>query len=340
MNTTATRRFHRFCLSTLVAVYVLVLIGSLVRSTGSGMGCPDWPKCFGGWAPPTRVEQLPTDYKEKYAQYRDKKNQKFARFLTAIGMKSTADQLLADPAVMVEQDFNARKTWTEYINRVAGVIVGFMFIALVGLSWGLRKTDPRVLQGAVAALVIVIIQGWFGSIVVSTNLTTWTITVHMLFAFVVVALLVWLMDRTGKPSSTDLSPSKYLLMAGMAAILIQTLLGTQVREAIDTISGTLDRKDWIANTGSEFIIHRTFSWVVLGVMVMLWLKWRKMPVEKTLSVIPFLLILCSLLSGVVMAYFAVPAVLQPVHLALAVVSFGWFFQAFLMANKSRGEVVK
>jgi len=304
------------------------------------MGCPDWPKCFGGWAPPTRVEQLPADYKEKFAQYRDRKNQKFARFLTAIGMKSTADQLIADPAVMAEQDFNVKKTWTEYINRVAGVIVGFMFITLVVLSWGVRKANPKVFRGAIAALVVVIIQGWFGSIVVSTNLTTWTITVHMLFTFVVVALLVWLMDRTGEPKATDLSASKYLLLAGLAAILVQTLLGTQVREVIDTLGTTLDRKDWIANTGSEFIVHRTFSWVVLVIMVVLWLKWREMPVEKALTLVPFLLILCSLLTGAVMAYFAVPAVLQPVHLALAVISFGWFFQAFLMANKSRGEVVK
>lgn len=304
------------------------------------MGCPDWPKCFGGWAPPTSVEQLPADYKEKFAQYRDKKNQKFARFLSAIGMKSTADQLLADPAVMAEQDFNAQKTWTEYVNRVAGVIVGFMFMALVVLSWRIRKSDKRVLQTSVAALMVVIIQGWFGSIVVSTNLTTWTITVHMLFAFLVVALLVWMIDRTGKPSSTDLTASKYLLLAGIAAILVQTLLGTQVREVIDTLAVTLDRKDWIANTGTEFIIHRTFSWVVLGIMVMLWLKWREMPIEKTLSLVPFLLILCSLLTGIVMAYFAVPAILQPVHLALAVISFGWFFQAYLVANKSRVEGVK
>ncbi len=304
------------------------------------MGCPDWPKCFGGWAPPTRVEQLPADYKEKFALYRDKKNQKFARFLTSIGMKSTADQLLADPSVLAEQDFNAQKTWTEYINRVAGVIVGFMFIGLVVLSWGIRKTDPRVFIGAMAALLVVIIQGWFGSIVVSTNLTTWTITVHMLLAFVVVALLVWIIDRTGQPSKTDLSASKYLLLAGIAAILIQTLLGTQVREVIDTLAITMDRKDWIANTGTAFIVHRTFSWVVLIIMVILWLKWREMPVEKTLSLVPFLLILCSLLTGAVMAYFAVPAMLQPIHLALAVISFGWFFQLYLVANKSRVEGVK
>jgi cytochrome c oxidase assembly protein subunit 15 len=304
------------------------------------MGCPDWPKCFGGWAPPTRVEQLPTDYKEKFAQYRDKKNQKFARFLTSIGMGTTAKQLLSDPAVLVEQDFNAQKTWTEYINRVAGVIVGLMFITLVVLSLGLRKTDVWVYRGAMAALVVVIIQGWFGSIVVSTNLTTWTITVHMLLAFVVVALLVWLLHRTGAGLGPDIRPTRKLLMAGMAAILIQTLLGTQVREVIDTLATTLDRKDWIANAGTEFIVHRTFSWVVFIIMVRLWLKWREMTVEKTLYLVPFLLILCSLLTGVGMAYFGVPALLQPVHLALAVISFGWFFQAYLVANKNGVEGVK
>src|SRR5687767_9921026 len=108
------RSFRRLTLATLIAVYFLILVGGIVRSTGSGMGCPDWPKCFGSWVPPTSVSELPADYKSFYAEYRNKKNQRFAKYLRFAGMDDTADRLLNDKSVLQEADFNVTKTWVEY----------------------------------------------------------------------------------------------------------------------------------------------------------------------------------------------------------------------------------
>src|SRR5690606_12256004 len=108
------RSFRRLTISTLIAVYVLILVGGVVRSTGSGMGCPDWPKCFGKWIPPTSVSDLPSNYKEIYAAHREKKNIRFAQYLTTLGMKETGDRILNDPNVLQEADFNPTKTLIEY----------------------------------------------------------------------------------------------------------------------------------------------------------------------------------------------------------------------------------
>ncbi len=329
--------------STLIAVYVLILVGGIVRSTGSGMGCPDWPKCFGQWTPPTSVNELPSNYKEVYAAYRHKKNQRFAKYLATFGFQETADKILTDESVKEEADFNPVKTWIEYLNRIVGVIIGFLIFSVFVYSVRYRNSNRELTVIAFLSFILVGFQGWIGSFVVSTNLTPWTVTVHMFLAMVIVALLIYLLQATNKleikvniPSPVVQSPfTKVLLVFCMAALLVQILFGTQVREGIDRVAVEIKgRENWISAIGLDFIIHRTFSWVVLVLNVILVIKlWKTQRVNRfALSVI--LLILGTILTGAGMAWFAVPPFLQPIHLLLATVTFGVQFLLVLKVNTS------
>jgi len=287
------------------------------------MGCPDWPKCFGSWTPPTSADQLPANYKENFSAYRDKKNQKFAKYLRLIGMNETAGQIASDKSILEEADFNPLKTWIEYINRVVGVVIGLFITALFYRSILFRKSRPVLFWLSLATLVGVIVQGWFGSIVVSTNLTRWTITVHLFLALLIVSMLVYLLDKSDdRPGSESNSSSRWLLLGCMTVLLIQIFFGTEVRGAIDSLAASARRESWISRLGMDFIIHRSFSWIVLILNGLFFFQIRKTIAFKTLSLTLFLLILCSLVTGMVMAYFNVPAFVQPIHLLVATVAFG------------------
>jgi len=334
------RAFYKLSLSTLVAVYILILVGGVVRSTGSGMGCPDWPKCFGNWVPPTDVSQLPPNYKEIYADYRHQKNVRFAKYLRMIGMGTTADQLLNDESVLVEGDFNPTKTWIEYFNRITGVTIGFLIILVFAYSLKFWNSDRKLTIIAFLTLVLVIFQGWIGSFVVSSNLTPWTITVHMFLALLLVAMLVYLVHAVSPHEPAVSSPTGYWwLMACIAVLLVQILLGTQVREAIDNVARTTERENWIASIQSAFTIHRSFSWLVLLLHVGLVFNLRRITALRRLQMTLMLSIVLTILSGIGMAWFAVPAFLQPVHLLLATVCFGIQFLFLLKLSRKESSVL-
>jgi cytochrome c oxidase assembly protein subunit 15 len=330
--------FYKLVKSTLIAVYVLILVGGVVRSTGSGMGCPDWPKCFGKWVPPTSVDELPDHYQEVYSEIRHKKNQRFAKYLSAFGFQETADKILHDESIKEEAEFNAVKTWIEYVNRLVGVFIGFMIFLVFVYSWRYRSTHGQLTVLAFLSFVLVGFQGWIGSIVVSTNLTPWTITLHMFLAMVLVALLIYLLYRTEEvrhePVAVDSNFSTNVLLILCALVLlIQVLFGTQVREGIDRVAATTqDRQNWISALGMDFIIHRTFSWVVLILNAVLVVKLWKMQAVNRFALTVILLILGTILTGAGMAWFAVPPFLQPVHLLLATVTFGVQFLLLLKVS--------
>jgi cytochrome c oxidase assembly protein subunit 15 len=307
------------------------------------MGCPDWPKCFGKWVPPQSVSELPENYKEIYASHRQKKNVRFAAYLRFFGMPETADKLLNDKSILIEADFNPTKTRIEYINRVIGVIIGLLIFAVAVSSLKLRHSEPHVTVIAFFTFILVGFQGWIGSIVVSTNLTPWMVTIHMFLALLIVALLFWLIHQTSngfsKFDSVSTSSGYWWTIACISVLLVQILLGTNVRESIDGVSASLPRTEWISAIGETFSMHRSFSWVVLILHIGLIMNLRKTQGLKPFPLTVILLILGTILSGVGMGYFGVPAWLQPVHLLLATVTFGMQFMLLLKLKRNVKQIL-
>ena len=134
--------YQKTALSTIAATLFLIMVGGIVRAAGAGLGCPDWPKCYGLWIPPMHVSELP-------------------------------------PGFDVDS-FNAFKTWTEYINRLIGVLVGFFIAANFLTSLRYRKSKPNVTISSLLALILVLFQAWLGGQVVRSGLASGMITLHML----------------------------------------------------------------------------------------------------------------------------------------------------------------
>lgn len=318
------RRFLRFQWITLIGLFLVICAGSFVRITGSGMGCPDWPKCFGQWIPPTAEEQLPANYLSIFQEKRAKKAVKFCKFLTSIGMKETAEKIKADPTLLKEEPFNAARTYTEYINRLLGFLAGNLM--LVGFFWSLLFYRKRwLLTLSAINLVLIAVEAWFGSIVVATNLVPWTITVHLFLALVILLIQMYLIYRISPKHGTKILVNPltfYIWWAVFAITFYQMFLGTQVREYIDALTKQgLGRDAWSDYLGIEFFIHRSFSWMVLILLV--YLGWKnekegKIPMIRW----AFIILSIELSAGVLLAYFDLPGLVQTAHLVFAAILLG------------------
>lgn len=312
----------------------------MVRSTGSGMGCPDWPRCFGHWVPPTSVSELPPNYKETYTAFRVKKNQKFIAMLKVIGLDEVASKLESSKTVLAEEEFSPLKSKIEYINRVVGVVIGLMISWVMFRSFRFRKSNFKIVMAAMAAWVSVVFTGWFGSIVVSTNLTPWTVSVHLGFAFLIVGLLVYLYHATSEVKETIESVPVWLVGLCFVLLVLQIVFGVQVREALDQVAFAFAdrREEWVSMLGFEFILHRSFSWVIVILNGWLSLALIKSLGHSLLSSGLVVLTLGSVATGIGMAYFGLPAFLQPLHLIISSVTFGAMWLVLLRAGNETHAV--
>ena len=308
-----TAALHKWLNITIIALLLLILAGGIVRSTGSGMGCPDWPKCFDRWVPPTEVSQLPPDYQERYSH------------------RGYADT-----------SFNVWKTWTEYVNRLIGAIVGFLFIICALLSVRLYRYQRSLTIWAIIALLLIMIQGWLGAKVVESNLQAVKVTLHMILALVILAVMVLLKAKLVNNKSTEANLTlKIALGVSVGLTIVQIILGTRVREGVDEmliLLGQDARGQWLEQIGNSFYIHRNLAIVVVLVNAWLVVQMLKVKDSKVFSKAIYAIIgvtVIQLISGAIMSYKAIPPVFQCIHLICATLLFTILFYEFLKLTTTK-----
>jgi len=281
--------YNRLSKIIIYSIFLVICAGGFVRMTGSGMGCPDWPKCFGYWIPPTDISDLPINYKEIYAH-------------------RGYDQL----------DFNVFNTWTEYINRLLGVVSGLLCLLLLGLSFLVR--DKLLMLLSFILLIIMGVQGWLGAVVVYSVLAPFKITIHMLIAVLIIALVSLLFKISSPQPYIHVLYNKWIL-GGVILSIIQIVLGTQVRENVDTYMHLYDRLTIISQLPVVFEIHRIIAWLVFIINSLIlyyhrqyWYDFHELKYILLIMVILFI-------TGFIMTYFDLPGIAQLLHLVCAVALF-------------------
>jgi cytochrome c oxidase assembly protein subunit 15 len=275
--------FQRLALWTTATTYFLILVGGLVRASGAGLGCPDWPRCFGSWIPPASAASLPPQF---------------------------------DPAL-----FNPTLMWTEYLNRLLGATVGLLILATAISAWRHHRREPRILWTTIAAFLLVGFEGWLGGRVVAHELAAWIVTVHLIVAIFIVQMLLYVtVESFARPEQVRVDkPLGLSILALILITLVQAGFGTQVRGAVDAaLDAGVARHLALGTVGRLDFLHRdlAFAVVVGAALLSLWLLSRRSSLVRWSFVVLALAILQVAL-GAVMAYGSLMPAAQVGHLTIA-----------------------
>lgn len=166
----------------------LVMFGSFTRLTDSGLGCPDWPGCYGHSNPLSAGEQI----------------------------RAAETALPSGPVTMT-------KAWIEMLHRYFAMAVGFLIIVLAVLAWRRWQRQPeRSPWLATVTLVAVCLQGAFGAFTVTMKLQPAIVTAHLLGGVGLLALLTWLALRESPAVGVGAQASAQRPLAVVAALLLVT----------------------------------------------------------------------------------------------------------------------
>lgn len=328
--------------ASLFLVLLVILAGSLVRMTGSGMGCPDWPKCFGYLIPPTDVSEIEWSANKKYKKgiilrYEERLIESKKDFVSSkkINIYNWNNYTKHDYS-----DFDATKTWIEFINRLIGVIAGIATLIMLIFSFSFYNKKNILILNSFLIIFGMGFQAWLGKLVVESNLSPYKITIHMLMALVIISLIIYsifIAKKEMKNKTINDSLIRNLVIFAVIISLFQIIIGTQVREFIDLqydLIGPNNKDKWLEAPNFYFYFHRTFSILIFLLNYGLYFLITKRNYNSNLIKKIGFVIFLEILVGIIMFYVNFPVLSQPIHLLLATILFSYQFYLMLHYKKT------
>ncbi len=295
---------------TLIVLFLLIGVGGLVRVTGSGMGCPDWPKCFGYWIPPSCECQLPDNYHEIYT----------------------------DHGYPIGTNYDPVKTWIEYLNRLLGVLSGIFVIVNLYFAFKIRSTHRGIYIGALLCFILVVFEGGLGAMVVKLNLQQKSVTIHYIMAIILLCCLLYSIAAMVKiQSEEDIVLDKrywYIIIIAMSITVLQIMSGTNLRTITETLKG-ITTYQWLQQNELVFNMHRLYAGLVVFGNFIFWRKFKKFGFTRQPFMVIWISILLQVITGILLNFFEFPPLAQALHILLPAILFcsQFYILSFILIKK-------
>lgn len=185
--------YRRLLIAATLLAFAVIALGAYVRLSDAGLGCPDWPGCYGH----------------------------------LVGVPEAGHEQLAAQAAYPDRPLDTAKAWKEMLHRYLAGTLGLLILGIVVLAW--QQTMRRQQSPALPTLLlgIVGVQAMLGMWTVTLLLKPVIVTLHLIGGMTTLAVLVALLLRTGKPAAdSPVSPGLRWLAAGaLLAVIVQIALG-------------------------------------------------------------------------------------------------------------------